>query len=42
MKDNLLDFLVFFVAPWCGHCKQIESVILDLAQYYKSGKTLFF
>ena len=37
MQDESIDFFVFFVAPWCGHCKQIEPTIADVAHYYKSG-----
>ena len=40
MMDQSINFFVVFVSPWCGHCKQLEPVINDLAHYYKTDRTM--
>lgn len=41
MDDRIIDFatqgkwLIQFYAPWCGHCKKLEPVFLEVGKYYK-------
>eukprot|EP00386_Alphamonas_edax_P011938 GDKI01037512.1.p1 GENE.GDKI01037512.1~~GDKI01037512.1.p1 ORF type:complete len:332 (+),score=84.28 GDKI01037512.1:96-1091(+) len=39
---NDKDVLVFFYAPWCGHCKRFEPRFGDLAMKHKNVDTLLF
>lgn len=42
MLNNLLSerrAIIFFVAPWCGHCKQLEPTIDSLMGRFKNYKS---
>jgi len=40
--DAPTDILVYFHASWCGHCKSLEPVILDVAKHFhESGDKHF-
>ncbi|CEM12748.1 unnamed protein product [Vitrella brassicaformis CCMP3155] len=41
MASNV-DVLVFFYAPWCGHCKRFEAKFRQLAERLRNVKTLEF
>lgn len=41
IKANI-DALVFFYAPWCGHCKRFEKSFTELADSFSQVPTLKF
>ncbi|XP_067867463.1 protein disulfide-isomerase A4 [Heterodontus francisci] len=40
VMDKKKDVLIEFYAPWCGHCKQLEPVYLELGKKYKNEENL--
>ena len=38
--DNDKDVLVKFYAPWCGHCKELAPLYVELAEQMKSFETI--
>lgn len=38
--DPHSDVLIELYAPWCGHCKKLEPVYLELGKKYKTQKNL--
>ncbi|CAF1472703.1 unnamed protein product, partial [Didymodactylos carnosus] len=42
VNDKSKDVVVFFYAPWCGHCKNFISTYSQIAQSYKDSKNLLF
>ena len=40
LNDNLMQrkSVVFFVAPWCGHCQRLEPTIDNLMGRFKNSK----
>lgn len=42
VKDPTKNVLVFFYAPWCGHCTKFKPVYSKLAQRYAGQSNLVF
>eukprot|EP00922_Rhytidocystis_sp_ex-Travisia-forbesii_P004199 GHVS01006098.1.p1 GENE.GHVS01006098.1~~GHVS01006098.1.p1 ORF type:complete len:568 (+),score=99.60 GHVS01006098.1:169-1872(+) len=42
VMETKVDSLVFFFAPWCGHCKFFESGFADLAMKFKDIRSIDF
>eukprot|EP00389_Voromonas_pontica_P005948 GDKH01008927.1.p1 GENE.GDKH01008927.1~~GDKH01008927.1.p1 ORF type:complete len:385 (+),score=75.37 GDKH01008927.1:147-1301(+) len=42
VQDVAHDSLVFFYAPWCGHCKRFEAIFAELADLHANVKSLKF
>ncbi|XP_038616386.1 protein disulfide-isomerase A4 [Tachyglossus aculeatus] len=40
VMDPKTDVLIEFYAPWCGHCKQLEPVYVELGKKYRHQKSL--
>ncbi|XP_067861717.1 protein disulfide-isomerase A4 [Heptranchias perlo] len=40
VMDKKKDVLIEFYAPWCGHCKQMEPIYLELGKKYKNEENL--
>ncbi|CAF4354098.1 unnamed protein product, partial [Adineta steineri] len=40
VKDKTKNALVFFYAPWCGHCTNFKPTYTKLAQRYTSQSNL--
>ncbi len=40
VADDAKDVIVYFYAPWCGHCKSVESVVNSVAEIFKNDENL--
>ncbi|XP_007428602.1 protein disulfide-isomerase A4 [Python bivittatus] len=40
VMDPNSDVLIEFYAPWCGHCKKLEPIYMELGKKYKNQKNL--
>ncbi|KAG8139590.1 hypothetical protein E2320_002352 [Naja naja] len=40
VMDPNSDVLIEFYAPWCGHCKKLEPIYMELGKKYKKQKNL--
>eukprot|EP00388_Colpodella_angusta_P018858 GDKJ01047048.1.p1 GENE.GDKJ01047048.1~~GDKJ01047048.1.p1 ORF type:complete len:383 (-),score=69.62 GDKJ01047048.1:718-1866(-) len=40
IADNDHDVMVFFYAPWCGHCRRFSQFYEELGSYVKNVKSL--
>eukprot|EP00922_Rhytidocystis_sp_ex-Travisia-forbesii_P021885 GHVS01032057.1.p1 GENE.GHVS01032057.1~~GHVS01032057.1.p1 ORF type:complete len:625 (+),score=125.72 GHVS01032057.1:248-2122(+) len=40
--ETRVDSLVFFFAPWCGHCKSFETGFAELAMKFKNIRSIDF
>jgi thioredoxin domain-containing protein 10 len=41
MDDRIIEYssqgkwLIIFYAPWCGHCRKLETILDDIGKYYR-------
>ncbi|KAK9396610.1 Protein disulfide-isomerase A4 [Crotalus adamanteus] len=40
VMDPNSDVLIEFYAPWCGHCKNLEPIYMELGKKYKNQKKI--
>lgn len=42
VADDSKDVIVYFYAPWCGHCKSVDSVVNSVAAIFMSDENIIF